>query len=82
MLYNLIISSCGGQCEMRYRDIEGDYDPVPNASAAAAHISEHDCAGDGWCGVLDEAHAFRVTPDEVALLASTATAETTTQTLP
>ena len=65
---------------MNYYDAEGEYNPVscPGSQAGAMPTDEHDCAR-GWSGLVDEVQAvFRVTLDEMALLASTVTAETAT----
>jgi hypothetical protein len=83
MHHQLIVYSRGGQCKMHHHDTEGEFDLALTSHAGAFSSGEHDCARESWGGLVDEAQAaLRVPLDEMALLASTVTAETATQRQP
>jgi hypothetical protein len=66
---------------MHYYDAEGEYNPIYSSGpqAGALPVDEHDCSRNSWGGLLDEANtAIRTTLEEIALLASTVTADTLT----
>ncbi len=65
-----------------YYDAEGEHNPMfgPGSLSGAFPADEHGCTRDNWSGLIGEAQAaFRITLDEIALLASIVTAETATQ---